>query len=85
MVLSCLQLKSTKLDGCITSLELMEGGAMSGARRLLLAGTRGSEVYAIRVDSFAPTLLVTCHRCAINDLAFPRSAFIYISSCDHQC
>ncbi|XP_021193861.2 cilia- and flagella-associated protein 52 [Helicoverpa armigera] len=65
-------LKSTKLEGSITSLELMESPTMQGNRRLLLAGTRSSEIYAINVATFNPTLVVTCHRCAINDIAFPR-------------
>ncbi|XP_052740209.1 cilia- and flagella-associated protein 52 [Bicyclus anynana] len=62
-------LKTTKLEGSITSLELLTPA--SGAR-LLLAGTRSSEIYAIELDSFVPTLVVTCHRCAINAIAFPR-------------
>nr|XP_026493637.1 cilia- and flagella-associated protein 52 [Vanessa tameamea] len=65
-------LKSTKLDGCITSLELMESPSLKGDKRLLLAGTRTSEIYAINVATFFPILVVTCHRCAINDIAFPR-------------
>ncbi|XP_047529427.1 cilia- and flagella-associated protein 52 [Vanessa atalanta] len=65
-------LKSTKLDGCITSLELMESPSLKGDKRLLLAGTRTSEIYAINVATFDPILVVTCHRCAINDIAFPR-------------
>ncbi|XP_026729144.1 cilia- and flagella-associated protein 52 [Trichoplusia ni] len=65
-------LKSTKLDGSITSLELMESPKMQGNKRLLLAGTRSSEIYAINVATFNPILVVTCHRCAINDIAFPH-------------
>ncbi|CAH2106012.1 unnamed protein product [Euphydryas editha] len=65
-------LKSTKLDGCITSLELMESPSLKGEKRLLLAGTKTSEIYAINVTTFDPILVVTCHRCAINDIAFPR-------------
>ncbi|XP_046959584.1 cilia- and flagella-associated protein 52 [Vanessa cardui] len=65
-------LKSTKLNGCITSLELMESPSLKGDKRLLLAGTRTSEIYAINVATFDPILVVTCHRCAINDIAFPR-------------
>ncbi|CAH0397744.1 unnamed protein product [Chilo suppressalis] len=65
-------LKSTKLDGCITSLELMESPSLRGDKRLLLAGTRTSEIYAINVTTFVPVMVVTCHRCAINDVAFPR-------------
>ncbi|CAK1596595.1 unnamed protein product [Parnassius mnemosyne] len=64
------QLRSVKLDGSITSLEILEGPKVDA--RLLLAGTRSSEVYAINIDTFVPTLVVTCHRCAINDIAFPR-------------
>ncbi|XP_049869481.1 cilia- and flagella-associated protein 52 isoform X2 [Pectinophora gossypiella] len=64
-------LRSCKLEGSITSLELMESPAMQADRRLLLAGTRTSEIYAINIHTFAPTLVVTCHRCAINDIAFP--------------
>ncbi|KOB69311.1 Uncharacterized protein OBRU01_11549, partial [Operophtera brumata] len=63
---------NTQVDGCITSLELMESAALRGDRRLLLAGTRGSEIYAINIGTFAPMLVITCHRCAINDVAFPR-------------
>ncbi|XP_059051572.1 cilia- and flagella-associated protein 52 [Achroia grisella] len=65
-------LKSTKLDGSITSLELMESPSVRNESRLLLAGTRTSEIYAINVATFSPILVVTCHRCAINDIAFPR-------------
>ncbi|CAG4975835.1 unnamed protein product [Colias eurytheme] len=65
-------LKSTKLNGSITSLELMETPQLRGDKRLLLAGTRTSEIYAINVKTFEPTLVVTCHRCAINDIAFPK-------------
>ncbi|XP_004926410.2 cilia- and flagella-associated protein 52 [Bombyx mori] len=65
-------LKTTKLEGSITSLELMESPKLQGAKRLLLAGTRTSEIYAIDIGTFAPALVVTCHRCAINDIAFPR-------------
>ncbi|XP_035432869.1 cilia- and flagella-associated protein 52 [Spodoptera frugiperda] len=64
-------LKSTKLEGSITSLELMESPNLRDNKRLLLAGTRSSEIYAINVATFNPTLVVTCHRCAINDIAFP--------------
>ncbi|KAI8436344.1 hypothetical protein MSG28_004378 [Choristoneura fumiferana] len=35
-------------------------------------GTRNSEIYAIDMVTFLPLLCVTCHRCAINDIAFPR-------------
>lgn len=52
----------------------MECPALRGDKRLLLVGTRSSEIYAISLATFAPTLLVTCHRCAINDVAFPRYA-----------
>ncbi|KAI8436343.1 hypothetical protein MSG28_004377 [Choristoneura fumiferana] len=65
-------LKTTKLLGCITSLELMEAPGLRGDKRLLLAGTRNSEIYAIDMVTFLPLLCVTCHRCAINDIAFPR-------------
>ncbi|VVC86611.1 unnamed protein product [Leptidea sinapis] len=65
-------LKSTKLNGCITSLELLESPKMRGDKRLLIAGTRTSEIYAINIVTFEPLLLVTCHRCAINNIAFPR-------------
>ncbi|XP_028157858.1 cilia- and flagella-associated protein 52 [Ostrinia furnacalis] len=65
-------LKTTRLDGCITSLEMMESPSLRGDKRLLLAGTRSSEIYAVSVTTFAPVLVVTCHRCAINDIAFPR-------------
>ncbi|CAB3248280.1 unnamed protein product [Arctia plantaginis] len=65
-------LKSTKLDGAITSLELMESAAQQGKNRMLLVGTRTSEIYAINVATFFPILVVTCHRCAINDIAFPH-------------
>ncbi|XP_050346476.1 cilia- and flagella-associated protein 52 [Nymphalis io] len=65
-------LKSVKLDGSITSLELMESPSRKGDKRLLLAGTKTSEIYAINVVTFDPILVVTCHRCAINDIAFPR-------------
>ncbi|CAH0723092.1 unnamed protein product, partial [Brenthis ino] len=65
-------LKSTKVMGSITSLELMEAPSLKGDKRLLLAGTRTSEIYAINVATFDPMLVVTCHRCAVNDIAFPR-------------
>ncbi|CAG9584950.1 unnamed protein product [Danaus chrysippus] len=65
-------LRSTKLEGSITSLELMESPSVRGSSRLLLAGTRTSEIFAINVETFIPVLVVTCHRCAINDIAFPR-------------
>ncbi|XP_026319264.1 cilia- and flagella-associated protein 52 [Hyposmocoma kahamanoa] len=65
-------LKTCKLLGCITSLELLESPHLQGDKRLLLAGTRTSEIYAINVVTFTPLLVVTCHRCAINDIAFPR-------------
>ncbi|XP_061712868.1 cilia- and flagella-associated protein 52 isoform X1 [Cydia pomonella] len=65
-------LRSAKLPGCITSLELMESPAHRAGARRLLAATRSSEIYALSVDTLAPVLCVTCHRCAINDIAFPR-------------
>ncbi|KAL0893415.1 hypothetical protein ABMA27_015000 [Loxostege sticticalis] len=65
-------LKTTRLEGSITSLEMMESPALRGDKRLLLVGTRTSEIYAVNVATFAPILVVTCHRCAINDIAFPR-------------
>ncbi|KAL4707513.1 hypothetical protein ACJJTC_000265 [Scirpophaga incertulas] len=65
-------LKTTKLEGSITSLELMESMNQRGESRLLLAGTRSSEIYAINVATFSSLLVVTCHRCAINDIAFPK-------------
>ncbi|XP_037293640.1 cilia- and flagella-associated protein 52 [Manduca sexta] len=65
-------LKSAKLIGSITSLELMESPTLAGDKRVLLAGTRTSEIYAINIATFVPVLVVTCHRCAINDVAFPR-------------
>ncbi|XP_053607314.1 cilia- and flagella-associated protein 52 isoform X2 [Plodia interpunctella] len=65
-------LKTTKLAGSITSMELMESFNKKGDKRLLLVGTRSSEIYAINLATFAPVLVVTCHRCAINDIAFPR-------------
>ncbi|XP_013199534.2 cilia- and flagella-associated protein 52 [Amyelois transitella] len=65
-------LKTAKLDGCITSLEMMESPTKKGDKRLLLVGTRTSEIYAINMATFSPVLVVTCHRCAINDIAFPR-------------
>ncbi|XP_034830597.1 cilia- and flagella-associated protein 52 [Maniola hyperantus] len=65
-------LKTTKLMGSITSLELMVSPSLQGDKRLLLAGTRTSEIYAINIATFDPILVVTCHRCAINDIAFPR-------------
>lgn len=71
------QLKTVKLEGSITSLELMEGAAQRGARRVLLAGTRDCEIYAVDFATFAVTLVVTCHRCAINDVAFPRSPTLF--------
>ncbi|XP_022113569.2 cilia- and flagella-associated protein 52 [Pieris rapae] len=65
-------LKSVKLNGSITSLEIMETPQLRGDKRLLLAGTRTSEIYAINIKTFEPTLVVTCPRCAINHIAFPR-------------
>ncbi|XP_048482828.1 cilia- and flagella-associated protein 52 [Plutella xylostella] len=65
-------LRSVKLPGSITSLELMESDQMQGDNRILLAGTRTSEIYAINVKTFEAILVVTCHRCAINDIAFPK-------------
>lgn len=58
--------------GSITSLELMESSTQQGDKRVLLVGTRSSEIYAVNVATFDPVLVVTCHRCAINDIAFPR-------------
>ncbi|GBP68261.1 Cilia- and flagella-associated protein 52 [Eumeta japonica] len=65
-------LKSTKVEGSITSLELMEGPKKHGSQRLLLAATRTSEIYAINLTSFVLTLVFTCHQNVINDIAFPK-------------
>ncbi|XP_068631955.1 cilia- and flagella-associated protein 52 [Battus philenor] len=65
-------LKSVKVQGSITSLEMLESPTRAGDQRLLLVGTRNSEIYSIDMKKFAVTLVVTCHRCAINDIAFPR-------------
>ncbi|CAH2036810.1 unnamed protein product, partial [Iphiclides podalirius] len=66
------QLKSAKVEGGITSLALLEGGGRAVAERLLLVGTRSSEIFALELGGLSATLLVTCHRCAVSDVAFPR-------------
>ncbi|KAJ0177488.1 hypothetical protein K1T71_007497 [Dendrolimus kikuchii] len=65
-------LRTVKVQGSITSMELMESPVLRGDKRLLLVGTRTSEIYAVNIKTFAATLIVTCPRCAINDIAFPH-------------
>ncbi|XP_045535718.1 cilia- and flagella-associated protein 52, partial [Papilio machaon] len=65
-------LRTVKVPGCITSMELLESPQRRGGQRLLLLGTRTSEIFSIDMATFTLTLVVTCHRCAINDIAFPR-------------
>nr|XP_023016817.1 cilia- and flagella-associated protein 52 [Leptinotarsa decemlineata] len=57
-------LKSTSVNGAVTSLQLLN-------QTTLLAATDNSEIYMIRLDDFNAQLMVTCHTSSIYDVTFP--------------
>jgi hypothetical protein len=58
------QLKSTTVNSAPTSLQMLH--------TTVFIGTMLSEIFTIDLETFEVKLHVTCHRHAINDIAFPQ-------------